>query len=168
MTEHSLSKYGITLEPGLPVRSLSDTTRAYPLSGDPTLSDTDADTPISEQEKKIVADAMRLIANARPNDREDAIRALALEWNTLTTPLAKQSGWVSPEWWRATRLVGSYLLAYPEVEEQGSIDSFGGSEAKSVLLALCFDFARNADEKRTFARKALDVEWSAAPVAALT
>ena len=114
---------------------------------------TTATMEIGQAELEFVKEAARRFANAVP-----AVDDLVEQWVEIIKPLARNSGWTSWGAFCATRLIEAYRRVYPELEEAGWIDAWGGSESRSVMCALALSFADTAN-RDAYVRTAMEACW---------
>jgi hypothetical protein len=108
---------------------------------------------ITQPEIDLVSEAAPRFANQRHHD--DPVDDLVKQWVEIVKPLARNSGWVSWPSYCAHRLFETYKLAYPELEEAGAIDGWGGSESRSVMCSLALSFA-DAPSLAAYVREAIE------------
>jgi hypothetical protein len=136
------------------------------IAGTTVLAHTSSRIPITREEFGLMRAAAPIYANLpSPRTRADEswedprktqLPKLGVRWRELVEPLAQQSGFANSMVWMASRLVETYAAAYPGLEDEGKVDGWGGGEARSNLLTICFAFAADEDQKWRFAREAME------------
>jgi len=163
ITQITIAEEGLSAPHGVVV-TLSPDIEGFPyVDGTSVHAGTSSRTPITREEFELIREAAPIYANLTPSaleggedPRKTRLPTLGSRWRELVEPLARQSDYGNPVVWMASRLVETYAAAYPGLEEEGKVDSWGGNESRSNLLTLCFAFAADEEQRWSFAREAID------------